>query len=78
MNYKESCEVTEGEGLEHADCVEQERQGRLRVLAQMREPFKCVPTEEIEREVAQVITDVRREKGSLAGGHVSALRSGGE
>ena len=38
-----------------------ERQERLRILARMREPFKDVPHEEVEREVARAIAEVRRE-----------------
>ena len=58
------CEMNQPEG------TGAERQARLRVLAQMREPFKSVPTEEIEREVAKAIADVRMEKGPLTGGQL--------
>ena len=67
--------MTEGEGLEHADCVEQERRARLKVLAEMREPFEGVSLEEIEREVAQAIAEVRREKRSLASGQSRRCRA---
>ena len=36
----------------------------------MREPFAGVSLEEIEREVAKAIADVRMEKGPLAGGQL--------
>ena len=60
--------MTEGEGLEYADCLEQEWRARLKVLAEMREPFEGVSSEEIEREVAQAIAEVRREERLLAEG----------
>ena len=44
-----------------------ERQERLRILARMQEPFKDVPHEEIEREVAYAIAKVRREMQDEAG-----------
>ncbi len=62
--------MTVGEGLQHADCAAQERQGRFRVLAQMREPFAGVSLEEIERELAKAIADVRMEKAPLSGGQL--------
>lgn len=45
-----------------SDRIEAERQARLELLAQMREPFTDVPSEEIEREVARAIAEVRRDK----------------
>ncbi|MDE2817631.1 MAG: type II toxin-antitoxin system prevent-host-death family antitoxin [Chloroflexota bacterium] len=47
--------------LAHLERIEAERQERFRILAQMREPFTGVPSEEIEREVARAIEEVRRE-----------------
>ena len=64
-------------GMAHSDRIEAEWEARLRVLAQMREPFEDVSLEEIEREVEKEIAEVRREKGSLPGGNLSKLRSGG-
>ncbi len=48
--------------LDRLEKVEAERQARFNILAQMREPFEGVPREEIEREVASAIAEVRREK----------------
>ena len=58
------CEMNQPEG------TGAERQARFRVLAQMREPFVGVSLEEIEREMAKAIADVRMEKGPLAGGQL--------
>ena len=56
--------------MDDSGSIEEDRQGRFRVLAQMREPFAGVSLEEIEREVAKAIADVRMEKGPLAGGQL--------
>ena len=58
--------------------IEEERQGRFRVLAQMREPFADVPCEEIEREVARAIAEVRREmRGKASSPTADASEDGG-
>ena len=62
--------MTEGEGIGHANCVEQGIRERFKVLAEMREPFEGVSLEEIERDVAQAIAEVRREERLLADGQV--------
>lgn len=59
--------------MDSSDNSENERRARLNVLAEMREPFEDVSSEEIEREVAQAIAEVRREKRSLAGGQLQRL-----
>ena len=45
-----------------SDNIDESRQERFKILAEMREPFADVPCEEIEREVARAIAEVRREK----------------
>lgn len=52
--------------LANLEKMESEKEDRLAVLAQMREPFKGVPSEEIEREVERAIAEVRREQGNAA------------
>ena len=49
-------------GLVHSEELENERQAPFRLLAKIREPFKGVPTQEIEHEVARAIAEVRRER----------------
>lgn len=49
------------ERLEHYDA---ERAKRFKVLEEMREAFKDVPPEEIEKKVDTIIEEVRREQRS--------------
>ncbi len=53
--------VVSPDDLARLERAEAEQEARLKVLARMREPFKDVPAEEIEREVARAISEVRRE-----------------
>jgi len=53
--------------------IDENRRVRFKVLAEMREQFEGVPSEEIEREVAQAIAEVRLEKRLLSGGQVRRL-----
>ena len=52
--------------LAYLEKMEAEREERFRVLAEMRESFEGVPSEEIEREVERAIAEVRREKRAEA------------
>ena len=52
--------------LAYLEKMEAEREERFRVLADMREPFEGVPSEEIKREVERAIAEVRREKRAEA------------
>ena len=52
--------------LAYLEKMEAEREERFRVLAEMREPFEDVPSEEIEREVERAIAEVRGEKRAEA------------
>ena len=49
-------------GLVHSEELENERQAPFRLLAKICEPFKGVPTQELEYEVAKTITEERRER----------------
>ena len=53
--------VVSPDDLAELERIEAEKQERLRILARMRAPFRGVPSEEIEREVARAIEEVRRE-----------------
>ena len=54
--------VISAQDLERLNQLEAQREERFRVLDRMREAFKDVPPEEIEREVAQAIAEVRAER----------------
>ena len=49
------------EDLERLAQLDQERAERRRVLESMREPFRGVPAEEIERETEKAVAEVRAE-----------------
>ena len=49
------------EDLERLTQLDQERAERRRVLESMREPFRGVPAEEIERETEKAVAEVRAE-----------------
>lgn len=53
--------IVSPDDLAQLERSEAERQARLNVLAKVREPFKEVPQEEIEREVAHALAEVRTE-----------------
>ena len=64
----------EDEGIQveelKSDKTDECRQKRFEVLAEMRKSFAGVTPEEIEREVALAIAEVRREKRSLESGQL--------
>ena len=58
--------MTHAEELARSKELEIKRQAPLRLLVKIREPFKDVSTQEIEREVASPIGELRREKRDRA------------
>jgi len=52
--------IVSADDLRRLKQYDQERAQRFQVLDQMREAFKDVPAEEIEREVARAVEEVRR------------------
>ncbi len=59
--------------FEHLQRFERERAERFAVIDRMREAFKDVPPEQIERDVAAVITEVRAEDEAESGAGVQAM-----
>jgi len=56
--------VISAEDLQRFTQLEEQREERFKALDKMREAFKDVPPEEIEREVKRAISQVRAEKRS--------------
>ena len=54
--------VISAEDLERFKKLEEQRAQRFKVLDRMREAFKDVPPEELEKEVKRAVTEVRRER----------------
>ena len=54
--------IISAEDLERFTWLEAERAERFKVLGRMRAPFQDTPPEEIEREVARAIEEVRQEQ----------------
>lgn len=53
--------VVSADDLERLKRLDDERAERFKVIDEMREAFKDVPSEEVEREAARAIADVRAE-----------------
>lgn len=53
--------IVSTDDLKQLQRYEQERARRFAILAELREPFKDTPPEEIEREVSRAIAEVRAE-----------------
>ena len=56
--------VISAEDLKRFTQLEEQRKERFKALDRMRESFKNVPVEEVEREIKKAITEVRAEKRS--------------
>ena len=53
--------VVSSEDLKHLARLDEQRAERRRVVAAMREPFRGISPEEIERETAKAVAEVREE-----------------
>ncbi len=58
--------IISADDLERLNRLEAQRQKDFAILDEMREAFKDVPAEEIEREVAKALNEVRRENRKKA------------
>ena len=59
--------IVSADDLDRLNRLEAERDERRRLLERLREPFKGIPPEQIERDVADLIAEVRAEAESDAG-----------
>ena len=57
--------VISAEDLARLTQLEEQRRERFKAIDRMREAFKNIPAEEIEREVSKAIKQVRSEKHSI-------------
>lgn len=55
--------------LQRLENMKQERAERLKILEQLRAPFREIPPEQVEKDVAAVIEEVRREQRASAVSH---------
>lgn len=58
--------------LEQLDRLDAEREERRQLLARMREPYRDVPPEQVEREVGAVVAEVRAEDEAALGANEQA------
>jgi len=64
--------IVSADDLDRLNRLDAERDERRRLLERLREPFKGIPSEQIERDVADLIAEVRAEAEAEAGKRRSA------
>lgn len=57
--------LVSADDLEHLARLDAEREGFRQLLARMREPFKDIPPEQIERDVVAIIREMRDEDEAM-------------